>query len=97
MVPIAFKPVCLFLALFALPQVLAIPGGALLGLRGSFQDESLNIHNAFRALHGVSPLTWSGNLATSAAQRAATCNTKKTGPFGTSSERLSLFAELTHV
>ena len=51
-----------FLALVALPQVLA-----------DISAEALAGHNNFRALHGASPLTWNGDLAAAANSWASRC------------------------
>ena len=55
MVPVAFKTVYSFLALFAPLQVLAVPDVAVLSHRAPFplttsdQEEALSVHNIFRS------------------------------------------------
>ena len=102
MVHVAFKTVYLFLAFFALPQVLAAPGAANLDRRAPFplpqevQDEALKLLNALRAPKAPR-LTWSINLSALSAIYASSCGTDRVTSFGTSSDGLSLFAEDTHV
>jgi uncharacterized protein YkwD len=68
MAPSALKTVYLFLALVALPQVLA-----------DISDEALAGHNNFRALHGASPLKWNEDLATAANDWASRCAFEHSG------------------
>ena len=52
-----------FLALVALPQVLA----------ADISGEALAAHNSFRAQHGADALTWNGDLAAAADSWASRC------------------------
>ena len=97
MVLVAFKTVYLFLALFALPHVLAVPGVAALGPRLTLRDEALDAHNAARQLHDVPRLTWTGNLEALAMLHAVLCESTANYSYGMLSKGLSLFTEETHV
>ena len=102
MVSVAFKTMYLFLALFALPQVLGAPGTAALSLRApapaSVRDEVVAAHNTIRARHHAHPLTWSRTLEAYAAGKVAACNNGNTSPYGRMlSDRLILFIEDAHV
>ena len=98
MVSIAFKTVYLFLALFALPQVLAAPGAAAADLHKRITDgEMLTMHNEIRGQYGSPPLTWGANFAGVARLQVATClKTEVHGVIGTTTDGLSLFTEDTH-
>ena len=109
MVPVTLKTGHLFLALFALPQVLAVPAAIPLGLRAdprtsyppipdSITDEALGTHNLLRKSAGVPPLTWNQDLWIFASLGAGACLDKPTdGVAGNSSDGLSLFTEGAHV
>lgn len=96
MVPVAFKTVYLFPALFALPHVLAAPGAAALGRSPSIQVEALNLHNDWRTSHRRHSLTWNTNLEALALLHAGLCKNDQVIPLGTPSKGLSLFTEDTH-
>ena len=105
MVSVTFKAV--FLALFALPQVLAVPGGTVPRdnswpkIPASIRDAALNRHNEFRAGEKdppVPPLTWSGELEKQASARLAQCpEWADANSPGTPPDGLSLFTGDTHV
>ena len=97
MVPVAFGTAYLFLALFALPHVLAAPAAAALGPRSSIKDEALSLHNNWRVNHGRDNLTWSGHLETLAMLHGVFCKYDPAAPLGMPSKGLSLFTEDTHV
>jgi len=61
----AFKIAYFFLALVALPQLLASTD--------AISKEALTGHNSFRALHGASPLTWNKDLAAAAESWVSRC------------------------
>ena len=82
MVSVAFKTV--FLALFVLPQVLAVPGGTVPRgitiprkdwpkIPASIQDEALRANNMIRSRANVSPLTWSTDLQSRASNALREC------------------------
>ena len=105
MVRIVFKTVCLFLALFALPQVLAAPDTAPYSptnsgrppLPTSIVIEALGRHNAIRRSVGVPGVAWSGNLVALANVQTAACNDEKLeGVAGKSPARSSLFTKDAH-
>ena len=103
MVFIVFKTVYFFLVPFALPQVIAAPGTALLANRAPFPlpdwitREGLLAHNDIRSKHKLPHLTWSDWYSIVAATYASKCKEEKVDYYGTSSDRLSLFSEDTHV
>ena len=74
----AFKIVYFFLALVAIPHVLASTD--------AISKEALTGHNSFRALHGASPLTWNKDLAAAAQSWVSRCvfehSGGKVGAFG---------------
>ena len=98
MVSVVFKTVYLFLALLALPQVLAAPGATVVDLHSrATQDEILKLHNDLRAASNVPPLTWSRSLQAFAASRVNTCRRDdNANPPGTSTDGLSLLTEGAH-
>ena len=102
MVSVTFKAV--FLALFALPQVLAVPGGTVPRDNGwpkipaSIKDAALNKHNEIRANANVPPLSWSDDLQKKASARLAQCpEWADANSPGTPPDGLSLFTGDTHV
>ena len=110
MVPVTSRIMYLFLALFALPQVLAVPGVAALGLRSpspdaplppiptSIETEVIIAHNAIRGPHGAPPLTWNGGMALLARYYVSKCHATKPPEFGgMPSYCPSLFIGGTHV
>ena len=104
MVPLTFKTVYLFLALFALPQVLAAPGASALGPRDSILDdalrnEAISLHNDFRAARKLPGLTWNLGFSFASAVDAFKCQDARTDPqvFSTQSKGLSSITEGAHV
>ena len=100
MAPTVFKIAYLFLALAALPQVLARPQASPPTdppATDAIRDEALNGHNSFRALHGASPLNWNVDLAAAAGSWVSRCAFQHGGGQdvygGTSSDGLALIAE----
>ena len=82
MVSIVFKAVYFFLAVFALPHVLAAPGAAAPDLsRRSVEDETLSAHFMVRRNLLNPRLEWDGKLGARASSRVASCNRK--GPDNT--------------
>ena len=99
MVPVVFKTICLFLALFALPQVLASPSGSSQDYPLSSKDrqEALDAHNKWRWPHSTPGLTWDDHLEVFAALQGTTCMDKKDKAIpGMSSNGLSIFTEDAH-
>lgn len=93
MAPIAFKAVCLSLALAVLSSIASAD---------SISNEALTGHNSFRSLHGASPLSWNNDLAAAANSWASRCvfehSGGQVGAFGgTSFGGSSLVTEGTHV
>ena len=90
--PFAFK-IVYFLALVALPQVLASTD--------AISEEALTRRNSFRALHGASALTWNKDLAAAAESLVSRCvfedSGRKVGTFGGMFKEMPPVTEDTHV
>ena len=104
MVSVTFKAVYLFLALFALPQVLSAPAIVALDVRHNTPTreetvkQSLEEHNKIRAPNRKGYIDWSTDLEREAWNHVSSCKVElKRGRDSTLSNGLSLFTEDTHV
>ena len=104
MVSVTFKAVYFFLALFALPQVLAAPAIVALDVRHKTPtreetvEQSLKWHNWWREAPRTGKIAWNTDLEREAWNIVSTCKIYPLeGRQGTLSDGLSLFAEYTHV
>ena len=106
MVSITFKAVYLFLALFALPQVLSAPAIVALDVRHNTPTRDQTVRqstaqlNSLRIIrYGVMAfINWDTNLEREAWNHVSSCRVGVIdGKESTSSDELSLFTEDTHV
>ena len=101
MVSITFKAVYLFLALFALPQVLSAPAIVALDVRHNTPTREQTVEGALKA-HKVSrrgrDIAWNTDLEREAWNIVSSCSTSRIdGSRSTLSDGLSLFTEDAHV
>lgn len=78
MISITHLFILAFVTLFSILSSTAVSAvvipSSVLSPRTTFQSELLSTHNAVRANHGASPLTWSYSLAEKAEEWADGCN-----------------------